>query len=45
MGTEQRSTRLSALAQQFSADPSYVVRAWQGVIAYLLMDYEFGFEQ
>ena len=32
-------------AAQFTADPQYVVRAWQGVIAYLLMDYRFGFEQ
>src|SRR5262249_3121791 len=24
--------------QQFSADPQYVVRAWQGLITYLLMD-------
>lgn len=27
--------------KQFSADPDYVVRAWQGVVAYMLMDYRF----
>jgi hypothetical protein len=31
-------------AQQFSTDPSYSVRAWQGLVAYLLMDYRFTFE-
>ena len=31
-------------AQQFSTDPSYTVRAWQGLVAYLLMDYRFTFQ-
>jgi hypothetical protein len=30
---------------QFSDDDQYIVRAWQGVLAYLLMDYRFTFEQ
>ena len=30
--------------QQFNADPQYVVRAWQGLITYMLIDHRFGFE-
>ena len=31
--------------RQFSDDANYMVRAWQGLIAYLLMDYKFMSEQ
>jgi hypothetical protein len=27
------------------SDPGFVIRAWQAVIAYMLMDYRFVFEQ
>lgn len=31
--------------KQFTADNGYVVRAWQGVIAYMLLDYRFLFNE
>ena len=31
--------------KQFTADNNYVVRAWQGVIAYMLLDYRFLFNE
>lgn len=33
-----------AVAGGFTDDPQYVVRAWQGVVSYMLMDYRFLFE-
>jgi hypothetical protein len=27
--------------RQITTDPSYTVRAWQGLVAYMLMDYRF----
>ncbi len=39
--SESRDLLPACAAKKVTADPSYTVRAWQGLVAYMLMDYRF----